>query len=158
MDQVKVFLKFLQKYHFWLLCIVTMIAGVTGWFMARKSLSADFEKNKGSILGKFTALQGILSTENHPNGTWTTGIGELTKKEKEIVRGAWEHGLQRAEKAPGVASRARRGFFGVHQEPPARCGDTFRPARTLSGHHRQFRVSAAGGDRGRTSLQRNEGA
>ena len=90
MDQVKVFLKVLQKHHFWLLCIVTMIAGVTGWFMARKSLSADFEKNKGSILGKFTALQGILSTENHPNDTWTAGIGELTKKEKEIVRGAWD--------------------------------------------------------------------
>lgn len=90
MDQVKVYLKVLQKHHFWLLCVVTMIAGVTGWFMARKSLSADFEKNKGSILGKFTALQGILSTENHPNGTWTTGIGELTKKEKEIVRSAWD--------------------------------------------------------------------
>ncbi len=90
MDKVKVFLKVLRKHHFWLLCIVTMIAGVTGWFMARKSLSADFEKNKGSILGKFTALQGILATENHPNGTWTTGIGELTKKEKEIVRGAWD--------------------------------------------------------------------
>jgi hypothetical protein len=90
MDQVKVYLKVLQKHHFWILCIVTMIAGVTGWFMARKSLSADFEKNKGSILGKFTALQGILSTENHPNNTWTTGIGELTKKEKEIVRSAWD--------------------------------------------------------------------
>lgn len=90
MDQVKVYLKVLQKHHFWLLCIVTMIAGVTGWFMARKSLSADFEKNKGSILGKFTALKGILDTENHPNNTWTTGIGELTKKEKEIVRSAWD--------------------------------------------------------------------
>jgi hypothetical protein len=90
MDQLKGILKILQKHHFWLLCVLTMIAGVTGWFMARKSLSADFEKNKGSILGKFTAIQGILSTENHPNETWTTEIGKLTKQEKEIVRGAWD--------------------------------------------------------------------
>jgi len=90
MDQLKVILKVLQKHHFWLLCVVTMIAGVTGWFMARKSLSADFEKNKGSIVSKFSALQSILSTENHPNSTWTAGIGELTKKEKDIVRSAWE--------------------------------------------------------------------
>lgn len=93
MDQVKVYLKVLQKHHFWLLCVVTMIAGVTGWFMARKSLSADFEKNKGSVLGKFKSLQDILATENHPNATWTTGVGELTKKEKEIVRGRLGHGL-----------------------------------------------------------------
>ncbi len=90
MDQLKGILKILQKQHFWLLCVLTMIAGVTGWFMARKSLSADFEKNKSSILGKFTAMQGILGTENHPNETWTTEIGKLTTKEKEIVRGAWD--------------------------------------------------------------------
>ena len=129
MDQVKVILKILQKHHFWLLCVVTMIAGVTGWFMARKSLSADFEKNKGSILGKFTALQGILSTENHPNGTWTTGIGELTKKEKGYRSRRLGHGLQRAEKAPGVAAGARRAILEVHQEPPAGRGDSSRSSQ-----------------------------
>ena len=72
MDKLKDYLKVLQKHHFWLLCIITMIAGFTGWFMARKSLSSEFDINKGKVVSKFTALQGILSTENHPHATWTT--------------------------------------------------------------------------------------
>jgi hypothetical protein len=90
MDQLKVFLKVVQKHHFWLLCMVAMTAALVGWFMARSSLSTEYTKNKGTIVGKFTSLNGILTTPNHPNSTWTEAVGQLTNKEKEIVRNAWQ--------------------------------------------------------------------
>ncbi len=89
MDQLKVILTHVQKHHFWLLCVATMIAGMVGWFMARNSLSAAYTKNKADIVAKFTALQGILAIEHHPNSEWTKEIGKLTGKEREIVRNAW---------------------------------------------------------------------
>ncbi|HEY2894313.1 MAG TPA: hypothetical protein VGJ16_08875 [Pirellulales bacterium] len=90
MDQVKAILSQLQKHHFWLLSAIAMIAGVVGWFMATRTLSAAYEQNKSQVNGKFSALQGILSTEKPPNGTWGEEIGKLTTKEKEAVRIAWE--------------------------------------------------------------------
>jgi hypothetical protein len=90
MDQLKDILKQVQKHHFWLLCVLAMIGGMVGWFMARKSLSAAYTQNKGTIVGKFSALQAIVSSERPPNGTWTEAISKLTAKEKDLVRKAWE--------------------------------------------------------------------
>ncbi|HTM54648.1 MAG TPA: hypothetical protein VL175_11500, partial [Pirellulales bacterium] len=90
MDQVKAILSQLRKHHFWLLSVIAMIAGFVGWFMATRSLSAAYEANKSTVNGKFTALQGILSTDKPPNAAWGEGIGKLTTKEKEAVRIAWE--------------------------------------------------------------------
>lgn len=90
MDQVKAILSQLQKHHFWLLSVIAMIAAFVGWFMATRSLSAAYEANKGTVNGKFNALQGILSTDKPPNAAWGDGIGKLTTKEKEAVRIAWE--------------------------------------------------------------------
>src|SRR5689334_18854258 len=90
MDQVKAILSQLQKHHFWLLSVIAMIAAFVGWFMATRSLSAAYEANKSTVNGKFSSLQGILSSEKPPNAAWGEGIGKLTTKEKEAVRIAWE--------------------------------------------------------------------
>src|SRR4051812_46084567 len=91
MDQVKAILGQLQKHHFWLLSAIAMIAGLVGWFMATRSLSAAYEQNKSTVNGKFTSLQGILtSPEKPPNSTWGEEIAKLTNKEKDLVRVAWE--------------------------------------------------------------------
>src|SRR4051812_27852551 len=110
MDKVKVFLSQLQKHHFWLLSVIAMIAGFVGWFMATRSLSAAYDQNKSTVNGKFSALQGILSTEKPPNGTWGEEIGKLTTKEKDLVRIAWEK----------VYNEQKQ-----HLEWPPELGDTF---------------------------------
>src|SRR6185295_9086511 len=90
MDQVKVILKLLQKYHFWLLCVAAMIASLVGWSMARKSLSAAYDTQKSAINGKFKAMEGLRALESHPNGTWKTGMDEMTPQEKKTVVSTWQ--------------------------------------------------------------------
>jgi hypothetical protein len=90
MDQLKVILKHLQKYHFWLLCVAAMLAGFLGWIKARKDLSAAYDQKKGTIVGKFSSLDGIRSNEFPPNRQWKDGIAKLTEDEKTKVASAWE--------------------------------------------------------------------
>ena len=49
MDQVKVALAVVKKYHFWILSAVILIAGSTVWFMASDKLAKAFEADKSKI-------------------------------------------------------------------------------------------------------------
>ena len=77
MDKLKVILKQLQKYHFWLLSIVAIISGLVGSIMAGRSLSAVYSQEKQKIDAKFTALGGILNNNPHPNSKWKEGVEKL---------------------------------------------------------------------------------
>jgi hypothetical protein len=90
MDKVKVFLGYAQKYHFWILCVVAMIAGLVGWKMASGTLSEQYATNKGSVTGKFQTLQGIQGNQFPPNSEWTTAIASLTQRQREEVKTTWE--------------------------------------------------------------------
>ena len=89
MDQVKVILKQVVKYHFWILCLVVIIASITGWYMASKALTAVYNQQKSTITGKFTALTRIESEPNPPNATWKDAVTELTTEQKQSVSIAW---------------------------------------------------------------------
>jgi hypothetical protein len=90
MDKVKVFLGYAQKYHFWILCVVAMIAGLVGWKMASGTLSEQYATNKGSVTSKFQTLQGIRGNQFPPNSEWTTAIASLTERQREEVKTTWE--------------------------------------------------------------------
>jgi hypothetical protein len=90
MDQLKVILKHVQKHHFWLLCVGAIVAAMVGWMMARKSLSADYDRKKGNIVAKFDRLNGLMGIENHPNSTWKEKVDELTVAETKTVTSAWQ--------------------------------------------------------------------
>jgi hypothetical protein len=90
MDKLKVILKHVKKYHFWLLAVVTLIAGLLGSMMAAGSLSAAYRDGKGKIDSKFSALKEILGTESHPNDEWKQGVEKLNGREQVEVRKAWE--------------------------------------------------------------------
>jgi len=91
MDKVKVFLGYAQKHHFWILCVVAMIAGLVGWWMARGALSEQYAANKGSVTGKFQSLQGIQGNQFPPNTEWTTAISALTKQQQQEVATTWQN-------------------------------------------------------------------
>jgi hypothetical protein len=90
MDKLKPILAKLRKHHFWLLALAALVSGLVGWYMASGRLSAAYDTNKSKIVGKFTNLDGILKTPDHPNVKWTEEIGKITSKEKDYVRTAWE--------------------------------------------------------------------
>ena len=90
MDQVKAILKILKKHHFWLLCVICLIAGVVGWTMAARGLSAAYAKRKTEIEGKFKDLDTIEKTQNFPNARWAEEVEKLTKEEKTKVRRTWK--------------------------------------------------------------------
>ena len=83
MDQLKVALKYLKKYHFWLLCLVAMITGLVGWTMASSAaINDDLRRRKIAIIGKFKSLQDIQQDQNPPNAQWKEGISKLTDEER----------------------------------------------------------------------------
>ncbi len=90
MDQVKLILKYLQKYHFWLLSVIAMIVAVAGWMSASRALTSAFTGEKMAILGKFKELTDIQTGGNPPNGQWKEGISKLTDEERKKVKSAWE--------------------------------------------------------------------
>ncbi len=90
MDQVKVILKQLQKYHFWLLSVLCMIVGLVGWFLGARTLSADYGANKASIDSKFTSMKSLQTGDKPPNSKWKDGISKLTEVERKKVRKAWD--------------------------------------------------------------------
>ncbi len=90
MDKVQLVLGYLRKYHFWLLCVVAVLAGLFGWMKARSKLSAEYLSNKSTITGKFTALEGIQNEPNPPNDSWTKAISTLTEQEQKEVGTAWQ--------------------------------------------------------------------
>ncbi len=90
MDQLKVILGHVRKYHFWLLCAICIVSGLVAWWMAAGSLSKDYASRKGAIDGKFNALTTILSEPNFPNDQWRQAAEEITEQQKDKVRKAWQ--------------------------------------------------------------------
>jgi hypothetical protein len=90
MDKVRLVLEYVRKYHFWLLCLVAIIASLVGWMMARGTLSAEYDKGKSEIAGKFSALSQIQQIEFPPNTTWKEGLEKLTAEERLKVKAAWQ--------------------------------------------------------------------
>lgn len=90
MDKLKPILAKLRKHHFWLLSGIVLLTGLIGWWVASGRLSLAYDTNKAKIVGKFSNLDSVLNTANHPNGTWTEALGKVTQQEKDIVRTAWE--------------------------------------------------------------------
>jgi hypothetical protein len=90
MDKVKVVLGYVQKYHFWLLSVVAILCGLVGWMKARGVLDDEFAKNKSTVTGKFSALNGVQQNQNPPNTEWATAIAEITKQEQAEVSATWQ--------------------------------------------------------------------
>jgi hypothetical protein len=90
MDKLRVILEYVRKYHFWLLCVVAIVASLVGWMMARGTLSDEYNKGKSAIVGKFDALKQVEQIEFPPNSTWKEGLDKLTVAERQKVKTAWQ--------------------------------------------------------------------
>jgi len=88
MDQVKVYLAVLKKYHFWLLAILAALIGVICWWMGANSLASQTNSNRGTVDGKFKTISGH-SNPRMPNATFAAGVNERHEKLKAEVLAEW---------------------------------------------------------------------
>lgn len=90
MDKVKEILAVLKQRHFWVLCVVIVILSFLAWRSGKAYFSAEYTKQRGSISSKFSALQNISSTPNHPNQGFTDQATVIANDLKKKTYAAWE--------------------------------------------------------------------
>ncbi len=90
MDQVKVVLAALKKYHFWVLCGLVVLMGLAGWWLATSALAKQFDTRSTELQGHFAKLLDIVGRQNHPNEKVITKIEDTTNDLKKDVYEAWE--------------------------------------------------------------------
>jgi hypothetical protein len=90
MDQLKEFLGLVKRQHFWFLAPILVALGVTGGIMASKKLSEEFDGYQSAVNGYMSKMQGVTSTDQHPNKEFHAGMQALISDRRENVREAWE--------------------------------------------------------------------
>lgn len=89
MDQLKVALNLLKKYHFWILLTVVLLVGLFIWHTASASMSEQFAKRKADLESQKKAVSEIASATNPPNLQVVDAIKQQHNKLREEVYQAW---------------------------------------------------------------------
>ena len=97
MDQVKVALAVVKKYHFWILSLVVLITGATVWFMAADTLAKAFEADKGKIEAATKSLDPFNGGEL-PNASFKEKVDTLHEGLKVEVGDVWKELYQKQVK------------------------------------------------------------
>ncbi|HEV7223455.1 MAG TPA: hypothetical protein VGN42_12185, partial [Pirellulales bacterium] len=89
MDQAKVALAVIKKYHFWILSAVVLLTGSAVWFMASDKLAKAFEADKSKIETATKALD-PYNAENPPNALFKEKVDKLHEGVKLDVVEVWK--------------------------------------------------------------------
>ncbi len=89
MDQVKVVLAVVKKYHFWILSVLVLIVGAAVWFMASDTLATSFKTNLTKIEGADKSLASAVG-DNPPNATFKEKVDKLHDGLKLEVADVWK--------------------------------------------------------------------
>jgi hypothetical protein len=76
MDQVLLVLRWLKKYHFWILVVVVLLVGAGLWAMAKGELAAQLTKRKGELE---STRKSVLAVTTEPNPANQAVIDEIKK-------------------------------------------------------------------------------
>ncbi len=89
MDKLKAFLAVMKKQHFWVMCGVVLILGLSGWAWATSNLAGQYRANRTKIEGIYKDLDQLRSADRE-NPEWIKGAEVETRKLRIKVKGAWE--------------------------------------------------------------------
>lgn len=128
MDKAKEYLAVLQKHHFWVICGVVLLASLVSWYLAESSLDKEFKAQKDLVEGKFTALNGIANTPDHPNDKVTEELRKKVLGIADNVYGAWQLRYNEQQKVPQWAGDLSKPFLDFVNSP-SRAPDAAIPAR-----------------------------
>jgi hypothetical protein len=98
MDQVRMAIGQLVKYHFWILCVVVVGFGITGWYIATGGLDAESKKNADQIKAQETAITQVLKIQDHPNAEFAKGMEEMIHRYAVGVGLGWRERYRQQEK------------------------------------------------------------
>jgi len=91
MDQVKVILAGIKKYHFWILSVLVLGTGIGLWYMACGNLDAQFETNKTNISSKHQSMTALsTSIDLLPNQYTLDGMKGRIEVRSRAVVDAWK--------------------------------------------------------------------
>jgi len=91
MDQVKLILGNIKKYHFWILCTIVIIVGLTSWYMSTSSLRTETEKNASNIKTKVTEVEAVTKITPHPNTTFLEGMDKMIADYSNDLGKGWQY-------------------------------------------------------------------
>ena len=63
-----------KKHHFWILCVVVLITGFVGWYMAVSDLSTKTTAQIQSINSSYQQGNGVAAIPEHPNPAIAAGV------------------------------------------------------------------------------------
>jgi hypothetical protein len=86
-----------KKHHFWILCVVVLITGVVGWYMAVNDLSAKTTQQISAIGTSYTQASGVAGSQKHPNPSISIEVDKLLDKKKEDVYWGWAAQYQKQQ-------------------------------------------------------------
>ena len=90
MDQLKVVLRYLRKYHFWALFVLVVLCGLTAWVLATSDLDEQYTRRKSELDEEFDHLERVSSEPNFPNAKVIAAIKQSRGKLQEKVNKAWQ--------------------------------------------------------------------
>ena len=88
MDKVKQYLELARKHHFWMLCLISVVAGLVAWYTASKKLKAQFTEYTSQINGAFDMVKPPAADQPHKG--WAEGINKETDAVAQDVLAAWK--------------------------------------------------------------------
>jgi hypothetical protein len=91
MDQLKTFLDFVKKQHFWILCCLAVLVGVGIFLGAKSKLLKVYEDQKSKIKSLADGLGPLTAGTGNPNQNWINDVSGKTKEFRETVYKAWVH-------------------------------------------------------------------
>ncbi len=111
MDQLRTFLAQVKKYHFWILCVIVVLVGLTSWYLATSSLDAQSKANAAKIKAAADKVTQVKGIPNHPNADFDKGMEEIVKTHARSVGKGWEFRYKQQEKRLVWPSRLGREFL-----------------------------------------------
>jgi hypothetical protein len=89
-DNVRPYIDFVVKQHFWLLMPLVPLLVLPLLFMANGSLGEQIVAARGQIDSRLSALQSVQGMQPHPNESWSEQINKRTNAVKRETLAEWQ--------------------------------------------------------------------
>ncbi len=98
MDQVKQFLAFAKKQHFWIGCGLAVLVAFLMFFIGASKLSKVFADQKSKAKSAEGQITPLIAGADHPNDHWVSAIKQQTDLQRKDVLDAWSKLYQQEAK------------------------------------------------------------